>query len=143
MKKFTSVLFLCSVAAVFLTACAQYSHSDQAKSTAVVVNEEMSGQTIPLKIGQVINFRLKSNPSTGFSWVLVGDNNNAILKDLGKSFESNNNSNSGMVGSPGVDSWGFQALTTGSQNLSLEYRRSWDKKETQAAAKLTYRIVVK
>ena len=89
----------------------------------VEVNQEMNGGSVVLEQGQTLVLKLASNPTTGYDWEIV-DLNGAILEQVG---EVEHKSDSGLIGSGGVNTYTFKAAGSGNVKLSLVYHRSWEK----------------
>ena len=106
-------------AALLLSACAQ-----QAPSTLTLENHPSHCQPLRLSAGQEFNLRLPSNPTTGFSWTLRADGA-PQLKLLGPEVYTVPEE-AGLVGSAGVSTWRFRAVTPGEALLALDYARPWE-----------------
>lgn len=80
----------------------------------------------PLQIqrGQELMLSLRSNPSTGFRWV-VKDAASGVLKSLGPEVYSNPEE-VGLVGSAGQSTWRYKAEQTGNGHLLMIYHRPWE-----------------
>jgi predicted secreted protein len=92
----------------------------------VDVNEADNGGQIELELGKLLVVTLESNPSTGYRWELV-DDNESILKQFGEvEFKSSDTSDPPMVGAGGWEIFRFKAVSTGQMNLELVYHRSWE-----------------
>ena len=84
---------------------------------------------------QVFGIRIPSNPTTGYTWMLVEDNVPNGLELLGcryKRHPPNGNGNRSLIGQGGDDTWsgiqqlGTSARTTTSQELAGEQINSTD-----------------
>ena len=90
------------------------------------VDEDDNGSKVSLKQGQRLVVTLESNPSTGYRWELV-ENQNSILEQIGESeFILPEQTDPPMVGVPGWEVFRFEAKSAGQQTLELLYRRSWE-----------------
>lgn len=88
---------------------------------------------IPLKVGQTERIELKSNPTTGYSWYptrKIVKNPTIILLKSG--YEADN---TGLIGSGGIQFWEFKGKAPGTYNLTLQYKRPWEKKTKPAEVK--------
>jgi len=93
---------------------------------AVEVNEDNHGGQIELELGEILVVTLESNPSTGYRWEVV-ENNDSILKQFGEvEFKSSETSDPPMVGAGGWEIFRFKAVSTGQITLELVYHRSWE-----------------
>ena len=91
---------------------------------AVTLVEGDSGKVIDISAGERVTVRLASNRSTGYSWALLTSGSNALTR-LASEYTQVVNPD-GKAGTPGVESWYFQAKGSGQQELRFEYRRSWE-----------------
>ena len=85
------------------------------------IDESFVDQTIRLPVGQVIELRLRENPTTGFRWSFAADGKPActIVSDA---FHRKDAS----PGQGGEHSWQLKAVQVGACELQLLYRRPWD-----------------
>ena len=70
----------------------------KASSHAVSINDEDNGKDVDLTSGGTLTVKLKSNPSTGYSWAVAGDPSPLKLE---KTSYRRNTSSSKVVGAPG------------------------------------------
>jgi inhibitor of cysteine peptidase len=105
---------------------------------AVSITDEDNGKDVDLTSGGVLIVKLKSNPSTGYSWVVAGDP--SPLK-LVKTSYRRNTASSKAAGAPGVQVLQFSASSAGMATLQLIYRRSWEY-NVQPAKTFTVRVNV-
>jgi len=122
-------------ALALLAACAQ-----QAPSTLTLEEQPRYCDPLQLHTGQDFNLRLPSNPTTGFRWVMR-ENGAPVIQLLGPEVYSTPEE-AGVVGSAGVSTWRFRAVTSGEGHLNLDYRRPWEN-GVAAAKNFTCRVVVK
>lgn len=109
-----------------------------ALKNSVKVTEKDAGKTIAVEQGKVVALYLGSNPSTGYGWKVV-----ATDKTFGypeeKFFAS-----SGATGAGGTSRFVWTTdgplSMLGKHSVTLEYKRSWDKK---AAKSFTFIVDVK
>jgi predicted secreted protein len=97
-------------------------------STAVTLGEADSGRTITVEAGTPIQIVLPSNASTGFSWEIATAPSEAVLSPVPGNGEYSAPS-SDLVGSPGVQTFGYETVGVGTTRLVLSYRRSWSGEE--------------
>ena len=87
------------------------------------LDERNSGDTVHVLPGEIIRVKLRSNPSTGYSWELgpIEDGffevENKFEADPHKEYEA---------GYGGCDIWTFQAERSGEIDISLTYERPWE-----------------
>ncbi len=88
----------------------------------VVLEDKDDGRAIELKMDQSIVLRLEGNPSTGFTWEVVGMDD-SVIKLIGEvDFEPD----SDLIGAPGVLTFRFDPVEPGQTDLELVYRRPWE-----------------
>ncbi len=105
----------------------------------VNVDEDDDGGEVVLKQGQVLVVTLESNPSTGYSWAVL-ENQNPILEQVGESeYKPSEQGDPPMVGAGGWEIFRFKAVNSGQTTLKLVYRRPW---ETEANSANTFTIDV-
>ena len=104
----------------------------------VKLSRDDHGKTIMLAPGQSLTVVLPSNPSTGYSWSLLKNPNQAIIKKVSQVMEGPKEP---IPGAGGEEHWKFQALVPGETRLVLVYKRAWEKlsKEDQRFA-LTLKV---
>ncbi len=88
--------------------------------------------------GRIITLSLDSNPTTGFSWQLVGIPDKKVLRFVNRGYVPLTQD---KIGSPGVEKWSFRTLESGQTVIVLEYRRPWEK-DLPAAKREEYSIFV-
>jgi len=81
-----------------------------------------NGKTITVKAGQRIEISLAGNPTTGFTWNNVTRGHG--MKLLG---EIAHKAGGRTLGAPGMSTATFQAMELGKNEISLEYRRVFEK----------------
>ena len=93
---------------------------------SVEVNEENDGGQVELELGQILIVTLESNPSTGYRWERVEDNE-SILEQLGEAeFKPSETGDPPIVGASGWEIFRFKAVSAGQMILNLVYHRSWE-----------------
>lgn len=115
------VLTLCGT----IAAQPSQSHASQTKSASpvIIVTDADNGKDIDLPAGDTLVVRLKSNPSTGYSWAIKGDP--SPLR-LGKSSTKKNSQTGHAAGTPVTQEFRLSATSAGLASLTLEYRRPWE-----------------
>jgi inhibitor of cysteine peptidase len=97
-------------------------------SSVVTVTGQDNGKDIDLPPGGTLVIRLKSNPSTGYRWAIIGD---PLPLKLVKSSTKKHGQ---AVGAPVTQEFRLTAVSAGMASLTLEYRRPWE--YTAAPAKM-------
>ncbi len=85
------------------------------------IDENFFNQTVHLPIGQVIELRLKENPTTGFRWSFATDGRPSCAV-IGDGFEQQK----GPPGAGGDHAWRIEAVRAGTCHLELLYRRPYE-----------------
>lgn len=102
-----------------LAACAQ-----TPPSTLTLDERARDCDVLELRIGQQLNLRLPSNPTTGFRWQMR-DSGAPQLQLLGPEVYTTPE-DAGVVGSAGISTWRLRAVAPGEGHLHLDYRRPWE-----------------
>jgi predicted secreted protein len=97
-----------------------------AMASTKVITESEKGNSIQLKLGDVLEVHLRCNPTTGYSWY-VHPKSTLLLKLLG---QSQAQSHQPGVGRPILQVFRFQAVADGEGTLLLHYIRSWERQTT-------------
>ncbi len=95
--------------------------------TVAVTNDDNKGK-VAINAGDTLIVQLKSNPTTGYSWV-VADHSSPLFKLTGDSRKPGDKK---LIGAPGTQSLQFQAARSGSANLALNYLRPFEKAKAPA-----------
>ncbi|MBA7680556.1 hypothetical protein ES703_88876 [subsurface metagenome] len=93
-----------------------------------------SGYTIEVGVNQDFIIALDCNPTTGYSWQESFDRN--IVELVEKSFETGKEAKAGIVGAGGVERFRFKILRTGETEITLIYKRPWEKPTPQDVTKV-------
>jgi len=126
------------IAAILFVACSKSKNetpSNPSSEKFVDVNEENNGDTIHVLPGETIRVKLRSNPSTGFSWAL-GPIEDGMFETSGESEFEADSHREGEAGYGGCEIWTFKAEQSGETEISLFYARSWEDKEPAKTFKL-------
>ena len=131
--------FAVLIVAICFVACSKSKHeapSNPSSEKFVDVDEQNSGDTVHVLPGETIRVRLRSNPSTGFSWEL-GPLEDGFFEVESK-FEADPH-REGEAGYGGCDIRTFKAVRSGEADISLTYARPW---EDDRPADKTFRLHV-
>ena len=93
-----------------------------ARAATKVVTDADKGGTVTIKMGDVLEVRLNSNPTTGYEWYLQKQST-ALLKLTGQSWTQPPPDH---VGAPVVQILDFAPTAKGTGVLLLHYVRSWE-----------------
>ncbi|HSQ22542.1 MAG TPA: protease inhibitor I42 family protein [Coriobacteriia bacterium] len=92
-------------------------------TSRAMVDEGDNGNSVRVGIGQVLEVRVPSNPSTGYSWQVV-DVPDFLAFDETVEFESD--AGPDVVGAGGTEVLKFTVEGDGTGTLRLEYLRPWE-----------------
>jgi inhibitor of cysteine peptidase len=127
MRRWAGFLQCAFVCAIFLAAnsvLAGQTGAGGGSPGAVVVTEQTRG-AVALKTGAVLEVRLESNRTTGYSWIVAPVANPVLVMQGRATYQEN--AAAGKMGAGGVEVWRFKAVKAGKQGLQFEYRRPWEK----------------
>lgn len=97
-----------------------------------------TGQSIKVRVGEEFEIRLKSNPTTGYSWTMREPPDEAVVVITDKAFIA---PGSGRLGAPGEELWKLKAVGKGKTRISFEYRRSFEP-DKPPAERETFQVMV-
>lgn len=81
--------------------------------------------TIQLNVGQITEYVLEGNPTTGFSWHYeIGDTS---LMKITEHIEPIQTENKQMVGVGSIYTYKIEGLKKGETSLTFTYKRVWEK----------------
>jgi inhibitor of cysteine peptidase len=86
----------------------------------IVVDQNQSGQTIDLPVGQVMELRLAENPTTGYRWTFATNGAPACLI-VSDRFENAG----GPPGQGGEHAWQIKGALVGECDVTMHYARSF------------------
>ena len=105
--------------------------------SALTINADKSydGRTLNLRVGDGVKLSLPENPTTGYRWEFLAKAEPVcvIVSDAYVSGAE------GGIGSGGSHIWVFRAVDRGTGDVSLVYRRPWEK---DVAPAQTFRMTV-
>ncbi len=96
------------------------------------VDESFNGQTITVPPGTLVIVTLESNATTGFSWALSENTDEAVLQLEGSEYRASELTDPPVLGAGGHEVWTFKALKDGESTLSMAYERPWEKGQAPA-----------
>lgn len=82
-----------------------------------------SGQAINIGVGHEFVIALGSNPTTGYSWQEIYDEN--MLRLVEKTYRPGEEAEEGLVGAGGVEYFHFRTLEAGETEITLTYKQPW------------------
>ena len=95
------------------------------------ISESYDGKMVDLAVGQMVELRLKENPTTGFRWQIGRDGTPAcrITDDF---TEPANKDSLPAPGQGGTHIWRIEGVQAGVCNMALTYGRAWETGRTPA-----------
>jgi inhibitor of cysteine peptidase len=125
-------LFFCGLAALlafvvlpFAAFAAGSSPGGDAELNALEVADETVLPVYEIVVGEPFSLELPGNPATGFSWEI--ENMPPFLSQVGEPKYEPSAEGASRVGAGGFYLWEFAATTAGEGEVSLVYRRPWEK----------------
>jgi inhibitor of cysteine peptidase len=107
---------------LLLAVLAVVCHSQTATTATKVITDADKGSEVHLKAGDVLELRLKSNPSTGFMWY-IQSKSTPLLKLV---HQSQTEATEPGMGRPILQIFAFEPRRSGEGGLLLHYVRSWE-----------------
>lgn len=101
----------------------------------MILSEQDSGQTIDMKVGEVVTVRLKENPTTGYRWTVESARGFEHIRDH---FEVGGRA----IGAAGLRVIQFRMTRIGSYELRMKNWREWEG-ESSVLARFIVMIVVR
>lgn len=135
MKKAIIVLIILLIASfliVMVVARFSTKNAEQPTDQATADKTELTTET---SVNSQFSIKLKSNPSTGFSWGALYDAD--FIELINSTFTPQD---SALVGTGGEEVFTFKALKTGETKIEFIYSRKWE--SVQPAEKKTYTIKI-
>jgi len=114
-KKFLVLAAVAMVATCLVAGC------------VVVKTYTDSGQAIDIGVNQEFVIVLGANPTTGYDWEVSLDE--TMLGLVEKTYRLPEEAEHEVVGAGGVDYFRFKALKAGETEITLVYKRSWEKED--------------
>jgi inhibitor of cysteine peptidase len=100
--------------------------SSWATAAQLDLTEKENGKDLWMDRGDLLLFRLPSNPSTGYSWSVAASKLGLLLQQ-GEAACEIPKSAKGRVGAGGTEVWRFRAVREGTLTLTFSYARVWEK----------------
>ncbi|MCK5450520.1 MAG: protease inhibitor I42 family protein [Candidatus Omnitrophica bacterium] len=82
-----------------------------------------SNKGVTLGVGEILEIRLDSNPTTGYIWQCSHIGAKAPIKDIGTEYTSQ----AKAIGAGGTRIYRFKAVKPGEEKVYFEYSRPWEK----------------
>ena len=116
-------ILLASICVGVGTACSGSGASNSGSGDVVNVDDSYSGKQVELAVGQSLVVTLASNITTGYSWSLSENSDEAVLSETGNEYIAPQTT---LVGAGGKEEWTFKALKKGTSTISMGYSRPWE-----------------
>ncbi len=133
MKRKFALFITALILSVFLLSCAAPAQPQPAvwvwveKYCDEFQNNQHISDTIDLNAGDVLVVVLCSNPTTGFQWSEDAQISDAsVLKQEVHEFVGPESEPPPPPGTPGLETWRFQTLESGTSTIYVEYSRPWE-----------------
>ena len=89
------------------------------------VTDKDDEKLVNLSTGDKLIIKLPGNYTTGYQWVVINGYDDDVIKQEGKGEYQPEKTD--LVGAGGIAAFTFKAVGTGRTDLSLEYKRPWEK----------------
>jgi len=90
------------------------------------------------RAGELIIVELPSNPTTGYSWMLVAQPDPTVATLMDTDYEVSPSSTLGQGG--GHQRWTFRLVAAGSTSITFGYGRTWENAPAQKATTFTIAV---
>ena len=94
-------------------------------TNGISLTDADNGKQIALQPGDILTVTLESNPTTGYSWQVMGIDNAILTQDGDPEYKQVSGSE-GLVGAGGTETFRFKAVGSGNASLELGYLRPWE-----------------
>ena len=92
----------------------------------ITLAESNNGQSLNLKVNQMVQIRLESNITTGFKWNLSNETDTNIFSLISSGYKQASTDKK-LVGAGGYETFIFKAKSKGNTNIVLTYNQPWEK----------------
>ena len=114
------VLFVLLLVSLAAAACGG---KDGAEPENVYIADEAdNGQTVTMKVGDMLQLMLAENPTTGYTWAIVTNDGDVLASSGEPAYEVE----SDAIGAGGTRTFMFQAAAPGTSVLQLVNARQWE-----------------
>eukprot|EP00826_Nyctotherus_ovalis_P047124 TRINITY_DN5379_c0_g1_i15.p1 TRINITY_DN5379_c0_g1~~TRINITY_DN5379_c0_g1_i15.p1 ORF type:complete len:152 (-),score=35.55 TRINITY_DN5379_c0_g1_i15:107-532(-) len=95
--------------------------------------------SLDVTVGETMEIVLDANPSTGYRWELTSSLEK-IKKPINKAYDEFRAEGSHIMGSAGKQVFTLEAQASGQEVLTFAYKRPWETKSDEEAARVTINI---
>ena len=103
----------------------------------VTVDEDDSGDTVALEVGQTLEVSLEENPSTGFAWNVTEPPDEAVIAPVEDDFDIYDPYSEGAGGTRAML---FEAVAPGETDMLLEYYFQTESEDVDQTFALTVTV---
>jgi inhibitor of cysteine peptidase len=116
------VLMMLAISLLLLSGCVTSHDFNEEFSCDDFEEENHRSGEFELEVGDKIRLELCSNMTTGFSWTAeIGDESVLAEED----YDYVEPEDDEVVGAPGTEIWTFEAVGTGTTEVTMEYSQTW------------------
>ncbi len=98
------------------------------KTANKALTEKNNGDSINLKVEDIVVIRLESNLTTGYSWILDKKTDTLIVSMVDSEYIQSVEDKE-LVGAGGHEIFTFKAVSKGKTSIILNYERPWEEDE--------------
>ena len=138
LAKFFALLLFAAAAAGCGTPAEPQCSPAPPEPSRIYLSKRDDGRQLRLSVGDTLTVELKSNPTTGFRWMVPEEGAKDVLKLNSDEFFA---PGTDLCGAPGRQKLSFTAASPGETELRIVYIRPW-KKDAPPAQKFTVKVVV-
>jgi len=114
------VLFVLLLVSLAAAACGG---KDGAEPENVYIADEAdNGQTVTMKVGDMLQLMLAENPTTGYTWAIVTNDGDVLIPSGEPAYEVE----SDAIGAGGTRTFMFEAKAAGTSVLQMVNARQWE-----------------
>jgi inhibitor of cysteine peptidase len=114
-KKATFISLLLLITLLILSGC---------MFAGKTLTESDNGQSLNLKVNEVVKVKLESNMTTGFRWNLSSETDTNIVSLVSSDYKEN--SADKKLGAGGYETFTFKAKSKGNTTIILTYNKPWE-----------------
>ena len=89
------------------------------------LTESNNGQSLSLKVNEMVQIRLESNITTGFKWNLSNETDTGIVSLISSGYKRTSTDKE-LVGAGGYETFTFKAKSKGNTTIVLTYNKPWE-----------------
>ena len=100
--------------------------------------EDVTSDSIKLKVGEKFKLLLSGNYTTGYKWNLLEDYDKNMIELIDQNYVVNNKN---TIGSSGIQTYLFKGKIKGKTTISIIHKAVWDN-ENKDVKRVEYRIEI-